>query len=206
MKVESVLLLLLFWGMSSGQNGEGHRVDATGIERVNVDASHLGRLTVQNSAGPYLEIRYLYEGESRPLTRLLMEEAGSEFNLGSLKTPEVPGGEGKWGAVRDLAAELDLWIPNSVSLHIAGEEVRVDCNGEFATLDIKTSSGNCFLDLRSPFAWVRTQSGLISARIQEGQVVAETTYGQLDIASIPESRDYYRLNSIRGDVVVRARN
>lgn len=199
------MALLLFTGLN-GQVVQEHRFRSSEIERVTVDASLLSRLEVEESTTGFLDLCYRAEGEYQEGTELTLHSQGKELRIGCEYATDfvVPGD--KLSAHKVYSVDISIRIPSGKSLAIRGESVRVDCSGRFRSLDIQTTTGDCSLSVRCPYANVQTISGRILAELNEGTVYAESKYGEVRLSPIPESADHYRLSSIRGDVVVEPYN
>ncbi len=200
----------LFWllaglciiGPLCGQKAADYRLDASDIRKVRVDASLFGEVTVYNSPDQSIRIEFTSRGPYQDDALVTFEQVPGELLVGHALAPDHFLENDKITALKTFDISISLGLPAGRSLLIEGESCRVECRGRYGTLDIKTTSGDTFLNVHSSYTHVDSLSGEIQLKVQDGLIDASSTFGLVSMDSIPESGSYYKLNSVRGNVVV----
>ncbi len=202
MRLWWLLACLAISGNLSAQKVEDYLLDAAEVRKVRVDASLFGEVAVYNSPDQSIRLEFTSRGPYKDDALVTFEQEQGELIIGYALAPDHYLENDKITALKTFEISISLGLPAGRSLQIEGESGRVECRGNFGTLDIKTTSGDCFLNVRSTYTHVDSISGEIQLKVQDGQVDAGSTYGLVSIDSIPESGSYYKLSSLRGNVVV----
>lgn len=194
----------MFLGLSSGlcQKTVRKAMLLPHVNTVLIDAERFSRIELETVPGAELHLEAVMEGEYQRDIGIEITEEGNILSIAGAFQPffEVPND--KLSAHKVVAVSLFVRVPEEQEVLIYGTSTRVDTRGAYRKLEIVLSDGQCFLEEPEGQVSVMTQSGNIQLRANSGKLTAVTRYGRVVQEEIPQGRNEYNLESIKGNIYV----
>jgi DUF4097 and DUF4098 domain-containing protein YvlB len=132
-----------------------------------------------------------------------IEEEGTTVRISAGFHPNFINPNDKLSAHKVVSIALHITVPQYKNVSIFGTNSNVEIEGKYQNLDVKLSDGRCVLNNVSETVEVTTQKGDIWLNAENGSVLAQSTYGQVDNNQIPEGHNQYILKTVEGNIHLR---
>lgn len=169
---------------------------------VQLDARNNYRVEVRTENRNNIRVEALMEGEYQGDMLVHMRQEGSTIHIATRSQPAFDFPNDKLSAHKVVAVGLRVLLPEHLAFQLYGLAARVEVYGDYNTLDVSLSSGNCYLDTRVDHAAVKTLSGNIQLWAKEGEVRARSQYGEVSGGGNAELKSKYSINTITGNITI----
>ena len=172
------------------------------ITTIQIDAERFSLVRLETVPGAELKVQASMEGEYQKDIGIEIIEDGNTLHLAGFFQPyfEVPND--KLSAHKVVAITLFVQVPEDKVILLYGSGTRVHSKGVYRELEIVLDDGNCTLERPEGKIRVTTHSGNIVLEAESGKLVAQSKYGSVQMGEIPDGSNFYRLESIKGKILV----
>ena len=199
------LLGLLFVGVVPACRAQRH-LEKTyldpSVNAIFISAEQAFQVVVDTSPTQEVIVEADMEGEYQNDVFIQMETLGNTLRIGTDFAPNFERPNDKLSAHKVLSVKLKIVLPENLKVSLVAGDCQVKASGNYRELNVKIAGGGCTLQGRTYRSDIDTISGFISAYIAEGQVLAQSGFGEVELESVPYGPDRYTLKSVRGSIRV----
>ena len=174
------------------------------IRDIAIDVRQCFAISLETARTDRVTVEASMEGEYQSEVVVQTENAGSTLMIRTGFTPGFDYPNDKLGAHKVLSVRLRVVLPEGQRVRLSAGRCQVEASGRYELLDVHIESGGCRMDHRATTTRVLTVSAPITARIDEGEVSAESRHGRVRMDTIPDGIPSYDLKSHLGDIRVHA--
>lgn len=142
------------------------------------------------------------EGEYQNDVFIQLETLGNTLRIGTDYAPNFENPNDKLSAHKVLSVKLKILLPEYLKVSLVAGDCLVKASGNYRELSVKIAGGGCTLQGRAYRTDIETISGFISAFIQDGQISAQSGYGEVYLGLVSDGPDKYTFKSVRGSIRV----
>ncbi|WP_435623805.1 hypothetical protein [Flagellimonas sp.] len=154
------------------------------------------------SSSDELQVDASIEGEYSKDLVVNLETEGKSIHVSTGFHPNFILPNDKLSAHKYISIALDIKIPQYKEVAVFGTNSHVHARGEYQSLTIKLSDGDCKIEEVSETVDVTTQKGDIWLTATSGLVKASSDYGKVYQSALPMGDRHYMLNSKEGNIYV----
>ncbi|MBC2838013.1 hypothetical protein [Robiginitalea sp. SC105] len=175
------------------------------VRSIAIDGSQCFAISLETAPTDEVTVEASMEGEYRSEVLVQTETLGGTLLISTGLSPAFDLPNDKLGAHKVLSVRLRIVLPEDQRVTLSAGRCQVETSGHYEELQVRINEGGCRLDHRAATTRVRTFSAPITARIAEGEVLAESRHGRVQIDPIPAGNSRFMLSSNSGDIQVHAR-
>ena len=198
--------LMLLWAIglttlvASGQKKVSKKIIDVAEQNVQIDAGNCFHIDLGTTEGDELIVEAFIEGEYSPDLTIKVEEDGNTLLVSTDFLPNFQAPNDKLSAHKVVSIALKVRLPRYSHLKLYGTYSNISASGLYQSLDIAVADGNCFVQAAAESAVIKTQSGEIRLSGIRGEISAQSKYGKVHQAKVPQGDYSYELYSIEGDI------
>lgn len=170
---------------------------------VQIDAENCFEVILENSNSSDLIVDAAMDGEYNPNLLVNVNQEGSTIFVSAGFQPNFIVPNDKLSAHKVVSIALRIKLPDYINAKVFGSSSNVTASGRYHNLEIILNDGRCVLDNVGENCTVRTQSGDILVTSSEARISATSTYGKISKDSIPIGNDYFKLQTVTGNILLR---
>ncbi|MER3375608.1 MAG: DUF4097 family beta strand repeat-containing protein [Allomuricauda sp.] len=172
-------------------------------ESIQIDSRYCYQIDLYTAKTKQVQVEASIEGEYAKDLLISIEEEGTTVRISAGFHPNFINPNDKLSAHKVVSIALHITVPQYKNVSIFGTNSNVEIEGKYQNLDVKLSDGRCVLNNVSETVEVTTQKGDIWLNAENGSVLAQSTYGQVDNNQIPEGHNQYILKTVEGNIHLR---
>lgn len=172
-------------------------------ESIQIDSRYCYQIDLYTAKTKQVQVEASIEGEYAKDLLISIEEEGTTVRISAGFHPNFISPNDKLSAHKVVSIALHITVPQYKNVSIFGTNSNVEIEGTYQNLDVKLSDGRCVLNNVSETVEVTTQKGDIWLNAENGSVLAQSTYGQVDNNQIPEGQNQYILKTVEGNIHLR---
>lgn len=196
--------LILFPILCMAQKQTRQRIDAEGIEVIEIAADEVFKIEVKTAETDIIEMTTEAEGEYFNNIGILSRREGNKLIFESTFNKILENGFDKLSAHKVFSIKTEFLIPKNLNVEIASNIASVMAFGDYKNLQIQLKQGNCEVMDFSGNAVVNTYSGDVFFTLKNlVNVEAISRKGTVKIVQDQKSGDVLKLTSISGNIEVR---
>ena len=169
-------------------------------ETIQIDAQYCYRIDLKTASSNEVEISASMEGEYAKDLLISIEQSGTTAMISADFQPLFINPNDKLSAHKVVSIALEIRVPEYKYVDVFGTNTNLYATGKFEDLNITLSDGRCTLENVSESVEVTTQKGDIRVMAPSGNIVAESTYGNVEKGIIPFGYNQFILKTIEGDI------
>lgn len=172
------------------------------VNAIIISGEQCFQVMVDTSPTQEVTVEADMEGEYQNDVFIQMETLGNTLRIGTDYAPNFERPNDKLSAHKVLSVKLKILLPEHLKVSLVAGDCQVKASGNYRELSVKIAGGGCTLQGRAYRTDIDTISGFIFAVIQEGQISAQSGYGEVYLGSVPDGPDRYTFKSVRGSIRV----
>ena len=172
------------------------------VTSIVIDSGDCYQINLQTQKSKELEVNASMEGEYSKDLVVHLENKGTSLIVSTGFQPNFILPNDKLSAHKAVSIALDIVLPEYKSVKIYGTHSNVNVLGNYRSLTVKLSDGDCKLENVGETVDVTTQKGDIWLVTSSGLVEAASDYGKVYQSTLPIGDRQYRLNSKEGNIYV----
>jgi len=169
-------------------------------ETIQIDAQYCYRIDLKTASSNEVEISASMEGEYAKDLLISIEQSGTTAMISADFQPLFINPNDKLSAHKVVSIALEIRVPEYKYVDVFGTNTNLYATGKYEDLNITLSDGRCTLENVSESVEVTTQKGDIRVMAPSGNIVAESTYGNVEKGIIPFGYNQFILKTIEGDI------
>ena len=169
-------------------------------ETIQIDAQYCYRIDLKTASSNEVEISASMEGEYAKDLLISIEQSGTTAMISADFQPLFINPNDKLSAHKVVSIALEISVPEYKYVDVFGTNTNLYATGKFEDLNVTLSDGRCTLENVSESVEVTTQKGDIMVMAPSGNIVAESTYGNVEKGIIPFGYNQFILKTIEGDI------
>jgi len=202
--MKGLVSVVFLWISSTAfsQNINLQKIDASGITKVELEVDAVSKVSLKTHKENYILLHSVTEGEYRDDFFLLHQVIDGVFYISSNYDLKLEDGFDKLSAMKVFSVEIELLIPENLSVFISSSTASVEALGRFYELNTALKSGSILLKNYEGNAHVNTYNGNIDISAVDAKVVANSRNGIVQIANFEVKRYFIEIISINGNINV----
>jgi hypothetical protein len=169
-------------------------------ETIQIDAQYCYRIDLKTASSNEVEISASMEGEYAKDLLISIEQSGTTAMISADFQPLFINPNDKLSAHKVVSIALEISVPEYKYVDVFGTNTNLYATGKFEDLNVTLSDGRCTLENVSESVEVTTQKGDIMVMAPSGNIVAESTYGNVEKGIIPFGYNQFILKTIEGNI------
>lgn len=170
------------------------------IESIQIDAQYCYKIDLRTAPTKEVQVSASIEGEYAKDLLISIEERGTTVLVSAGFQPIFIDPNDKLSAHKVVSIALQIRVPEYKKVSVFGTNSNVSATGKYGNLNITLSDGICTLENVSETVGVTTQKGDIWLTAPSGDILAESTYGQVEQENIPFGDNQFILKTVEGDI------
>lgn len=202
MKKILVLFLCLLPLQLLAQKKTMEVIDAGNISAIEISGEEIYKVSISSAAVDEVSIKSNSAGEYFNEISLDSKIVGETLFLNSRYREILQSGYDKLSAHKVFAMEIELQIPEDMSVIVNSNVASVFMQGKYDEVLIQTKTGSSYLKDFIGNAMINTYDGSIEVNTSNAEISAESRHGKIEL---PENDGgFYKiiLNSINGNIKV----
>ncbi len=172
-------------------------------QSIQIDSQYCYHVDLQTAKTKEVQVEASIEGEYAKDLLISIEEKGTTVRISADFQPNFINPNDKLSAHKVVSIALHITVPQYKNVSIFGTNSNVEVEGKYQNLDVTLSDGRCALNKVSETVEVTTQKGDIWLNAENGNIIAESTYGQVENDPIPKGHNQYILKTVEGNIHLR---
>lgn len=202
-----LVFVILFFGISAfAQKETSSTIDANGIRAISIRSDEVFKIRISTAPVQTITIKTRADGEYYNNISLDSQVNGETLVLTSRFREILQSGFDKLSAHKVFAMEVELEVPEGLSVEIISNLASVLANGEYERLFVQLKSGFCSLKEFSGDAVVNTFDGDVEAETSNARVEASSRHGTVNIVTDADGQHTIKITSINGNINVKKTN
>ena len=197
-----VFVIVLCACSARGQKVLQKTIVDSNVTSIVIDSGDCYQINLQTRESKELEVNASMEGEYSKDLVVHLENKGTSLMVSTGFQPNFVLPNDKLSAHKAVSIALDIVLPEYKSVKIYGTHSNVNVLGNYRSLTVKLSDGDCKLENVGETVDVTTQKGDIWLVTASGLVEATSDYGKVYQSTLPIGDREYRLNSKEGNIYV----
>ena len=202
MKKNILLLLFLVTLQVTAQKQTTEVFQAGEISAIEIAGDEIYKVTVHTAPVETISIKTNADGEYFNDISLDSRTKGNTLFLDSRFREILQSGYDKLSAHKVFAMEIDLEIPEDMSIKINSNVASVFMDGAYKDVLIQSKTGSSFLRNFRGNAVVNTYDGNIEVTTSNAKITAESRHGSVDLPENYGGSNKIILVSINGNIKV----
>lgn len=167
---------------------------------IHIDSQYCYQVELSTSNTDEVSVAASIEGEYAKDLLISITESGTTVLVSTGFHPNFINPNDKLSAHKVISIAMHINLPQYKEVHIYGTNSNVEVSGKYKKLEVKLADGRCTLDNVAENVVVNTQKGDIFLSTANGNITANSTYGEVDEANIPMGHNQYRLSTVEGNI------
>ena len=200
------IFLFLFFFITADQLVAQKRtaevIEAGNIKTIEVAGDEIYKVTVHTAPVENIRIRSNADGEYFNEISLDTRINGSVLFLNSRFSEILQSGYDKLSAHKVLAMEMELVIPENLTIKINSNVASVFMDGIYKDVMIQSKTGSSYLNNFSGNAVINTYDGNIEVTTSNAAITADSRHGKIELPQMNGGSNKIILTSISGNIKV----
>ena len=198
-----LVIAVIFFGFSAfAQKETSSLIEAKGITNIVIRSDEVFRIGISTAPVETITIRTRADGEYYNNISLDAEVSGETLLLTSRFREILQSGFDKLSAHKVFAMEVELEVPEGLSVELISNLASVFAKGEYERMFVQLKSGYCSLQEFSGDAVVNTFDGNVEVETTNAQVEASSRHGIINSDFNAGGQHTIRVTSINGNISV----
>ena len=199
-----LLLLFLFFAFQqvTAQKRTNQSIQADDIESIEIAGDEIYKVTVHSGPVDKISIRSNADGEYFNEISLDTRVDGSVLLLNSRFREILQSGYDKLSAHKVFAMEIELLIPEDMTIKINSNVASVFMDGDYKDVMIQSKTGSSYLNNFSGNAVINTYDGNIEVHTSDAAITADSRHGKVELPEKNGGNNKIVLTSINGNIKV----
>lgn len=173
------------------------------ISSIQINSQYCYQVDLNTVNTNEIHVEAEIEGEYSKDLVITIEENETTVLISAGFQPNFNNPNDKLSAHKIISIKLNVTVPNDKRVFIYGTNSNVTMKGNYKNLKVKLLDGNCSIDNVGDKVEVTTQKGNILLIADNGNIMAESTYGKVVKEYIPQGQNQYSLKTIEGNINLR---
>lgn len=173
------------------------------ISSIQINSQYCYQVDLNTVNTNEINVEAEIEGEYSKDLVITIEENETRVLISAGFQPNFNNPNDKLSAHKIISIKLNVTVPNDKRVFIYGTNSNVTMKGNYKNLKVKLLDGNCSIDNVGDKVEVTTQKGNILLIADNGNIMAESTYGKVVKEYIPQGQNQYSLKTIEGNINLR---
>ncbi len=169
---------------------------------VQIDTKNCFKVNLITTKSKEIEVKAFIEGEYQKDLALNIEQVGNNVLVSAGFLPNFIQPNDKLSAHKVVSISLEISLPEYLNVTVYGTNSFVTATGNYRYLKVTLADGDCTLNNVTEKAAIKTQKGNILVRTKVGSIEAQSIYGKVVLADIPDGNQRYTLNSVEGNIQI----
>lgn len=200
------ILFLLISSAGFSQLINSHKIDVCEIKKVELHLDAVSRVLLKTHKDKHIIFRSVAEGEYRDAIFLAHELVESVFYVSSKYDHKFADGFDKLSAMKVFSIEVEVLIPEHLSVFISSSTANLQAIGRFYELNVALKSGNILFENFEGNGHLHTYNGNVDISTVDTKVVATSRNGTVNITNFDVTRYFVEIKSINGNINVQSIN
>jgi len=200
--VNIILFFFMYLHIANAQKVVNKTIVNPTISFIQIDASNCFKITIETTETNEMVIEATIDGEYKNDLLLSAKEEGSTVLVSTGFQPNFKNPNDKLSAHKVISIALAIKLPKDKNVNVYGSSCNVTATGVYERLKVSLNDGSCNLYNVSRFADINTQSGDIRVRSAMATIEGTSKYGLVESDKIPMGNDYFKLNTITGNILL----
>ncbi|TCK67630.1 hypothetical protein DFQ05_1409 [Winogradskyella wandonensis] len=176
-----------------------------GILEVKVNGYQIFNISVTTSKSSQIVLKSISDGEYGNQFQVVSEVKGKQLQVALSRTVPYETPDDKRNAHKVIAAELQITMPENLSLAIKSDVGSATIKGLYNELKINLAQGSCTVDGMARLATIKTTDEPIFVITKDAIISTDSKSGLVDFPSDMLGLNLWRLTTISGDITVKKR-
>lgn len=177
-------------------------IDAKAINTLIIDGNTIFRINIETLNTNVILAKTRSEGEYGEHNILATKVQNDTLFVSSKLQPFFTDSNNKSTAHKVIATDLDLVIPQHLSIYIKSDIATTNLQGVYNDITIELINGNCILKSYAGNAIINTIHGYIDVQTRDAKIEAFTKNGNITSVNFFQNEFILKLNSINGNIRV----
>ena len=173
------------------------------ISSIQINSQYCYQVDLNTVNTNEINVEAEIEGEYSKDLVITIEENETTVLISAGFQPNFNNPNDKLSAHKIISIKLNITVPNDKRVFVYGTNSNVTMKGNYENLKVKLLDGNCSIDNVGDRVEVTTQKGNILLIADNGNIMAESTYGKVVKEYIPQGQNQYSLKTIEGNINLR---
>ncbi len=160
-KIGFLIVFTLVVSNSLAQKIMEKELDAANYSVIEINSDVIYHINISTENSDKIKITTHVEGENYENVVLSIKENDEQLNIEPMFTPYFEAKNDKLAAHKVLAIEMELRIPENLSIRINSSLSSVKAKGKFLSFEALLGDGNCILEEFIGNAAIKTKQGFI---------------------------------------------
>ncbi len=203
--MRTLVFLLLFFqlGNTFGQKLVRKALLEPHISSIHINAHNCYQIALETHQGDEVQVLANIEGEYAPDLVVGLTERGTTIFVDAGFQPNFVNPNDKLSAHKVVSIALQIKLPEYKEVHVFGTSCNLDAHGNYRKLKVVLNDGQCSMGNIGENVEVTTQKGDIYLTVPEGNITANSDYGEILREFIPSGDNHFMLRSVEGDIHLR---
>jgi len=161
LKKLTFILCFLFFGNVFAQKIIEREFNASEITSIEINSDVIYHIKITSRNTEQIKIKTQVEGENYENVVLGIIEENNTLHIKTSFTPFFEAKNDKLAAHKVISIEMELIVPESMTIKIIAEIASVETFGEYESISVLLENGNCLLDNFMGDALLKTKLGFI---------------------------------------------
>ena len=200
-----LVFLLVFFQLSSlyGQKLVRKALVGPQVQSIHINANYCHQIELGTYEGNEARVLANMEGEYAKDLFVALTESGKTVFVDAGFQPNFVNPNDKLSAHKVVSIALQIKLPEYKEVHVYGTHCNVNISGNYEKLEVKLADGRCAMEEIAEYVEVTTQKGDIFLAIPNGNIDAQSDYGNVLREEIPIGTNRFILHSVEGDIHLR---
>lgn len=167
---------------------------------IQIDSKYCYQVDLATTTANEVKVTANMEGEYAKDLLVSISETGATMLIGADFDPNFANPNDKLSAHKVVSIALQIHVPQYKEVSIFGTTSAVNARGNYKNLTVKLSDGTCVLENVGESVTVNTQKGDIRLMVPQGNIKAQSAYGNVEKERIPFGDNLYILNTVEGNI------
>ncbi|WP_152975590.1 hypothetical protein [Lacinutrix himadriensis] len=202
MKHSIYIFLFCFTYMLHAQNIHEKTFSEGDISTISINGKNVFKITVDAKPVHEITVHSRVEGENNENIVLVTETKNSNLYIAIKQQPLFVDANDKLSAHKVISVEINLVIPEYLSMGINLYESDLIVNGNYKSVSVNSDSGNCFFNAFYGDAKIYTRDGNIAVQTNKANISATSKNGDIKQEEIDSGSHEIIIKTINGNVTV----
>lgn len=203
--MKTISVIILFFLLSAqvfGQKGMQRILDASNVAIIDISGNTMFKIKISTKAVQTISMDLQVEGENNEQIVLQTRQDNNTLFIGSAYQPLFVKPDDKLAAHKKISIELNLEIPENLTVTISSDIASVFVIGNYKDLTAELLNGHFSAQKFSGNLQVDTLHGNIQLETRAGKLDVNSKKGTVEQTKIPLGANQLSLNSINGNISV----
>lgn len=170
------------------------------IKSIVIEGDAIFKIKVKTTTTQSIRLISQIEGEYAEKTNLVTEIKNDSLLISSEYQAFLEKPNDKLSAHKILSIEIELEIPEDLSIYFKSDIASAEVNGKYKQLVLELNQGNANLNRFSGNALINTINGNVNIETNYASINAITKYGKINIEGITKAENEILIHSINGNI------